>query len=369
MTPANLLAKRHHTTLRSTPAGRFGLEPAPWFHHSLRRERARADSTGRELVLVLFSPRQRRSAQKTNARVAKVLRRRLQATDEAGWFDNDRIAVLTFEASVERAWELADDVCLAFSSDLMPPLCEVFAYPSNWPSSDATGSSVGDDSEGNEAIASQGRRLGEVFVQTLPLWKRALDLLGASVGLALLSPLMLLVSAIVKLDSPGPVFFRQRRAGRGGKPFVMYKFRSMKVDAEAQKAALLALNEQDGPAFKILADPRATRVGAFLRATSIDEIPQLINVLKGEMSLVGPRPLPCDESDACLRWQRRRLDVTPGLTCIWQVHGRSRVSFDEWMRMDLDYVESVSLGSDLKLLAATVGAVIRMARSCWRGRR
>jgi lipopolysaccharide/colanic/teichoic acid biosynthesis glycosyltransferase len=369
MTPSNLLAKRHRSSLRLTPAGRFGLEPAPWFHHSLRRERARADSTGRELVLVLFTPRQRIRAEQTNARVAEILRQRLQATDEAGWFDEFRIAVLSFEASVDRAWRIADDVCLAFSSDVMPPICEVFAYPSSFPSNDAADGSAKCDSDGDETSGRRVRWLHKVFVQPLPVWKRALDLLGASLGLMLLAPLMLIVSVVVKLDSPGPVLFRQRRTGRGGKPFMMYKFRSMKVDAEARKAALLAFNEQDGPAFKIQADPRATRVGAWLRATSIDELPQLINVLKGEMSLVGPRPLPCDESDACLRWHRRRLDVTPGLTCIWQVRGRSQVSFDEWMQMDLDYVDSISPGRDLHLLLATVWAVIRMARSYWRGRR
>ena len=138
----------------------------------------------------------------------------------------------------------------------------------------------------------------------------------------------------------------------------MYKFRSMVVDAEQRKRELLALNEQDGPAFKISADPRVTPLGRFLRTTSIDELPQLINVLKGDMSLVGPRPLPCDESDACRGWQRRRLDVTPGLTCIWQVRGRSQVSFADWCRMDLQYVASRSLLRDVTLIALTLPAVL-----------
>jgi lipopolysaccharide/colanic/teichoic acid biosynthesis glycosyltransferase len=138
----------------------------------------------------------------------------------------------------------------------------------------------------------------------------------------------------------------------------MFKFRTMVVGAEELKQDLLALNEQDGPAFKITHDPRGTRIGRFLRCTTIDELPQLWNVLRGDMSLVGPRPLPCAESDACLPWQRRRLHVTPGMTCIWQVSGRSQVSFAEWVRMDLRYIRSLTLGHDLKLLAQTVPAVI-----------
>ncbi|HVX16189.1 MAG TPA: sugar transferase [Pirellulales bacterium] len=357
MTPNNLLAKRHRAATARPPVGRFGLEPAQWFHYSLKRERARADHTGRELALVLFTPRQRRHPEKTQARIARVLRQQLQATDEPGWFDDERIGVIMPEASVERASRLADEVCLTFSTRTMPPLCEVFTYPSNWLSNDHGNDGPAEDDTRQRKL----RRLERLFVKPLPVWKRALDLLGASVGLFLSAPLWLLLAILIKLESRGPVFFRQRRTGLGGKAFVIYKFRTMSADAETQKASLLAFNEQDGPAFKIKSDPRVTRLGRFLRATSIDELPQLINVLKGEMSLVGPRPLPCSESDACLPWQRRRLDVTPGLTCIWQVRGRSRVTFDEWMRMDLAYVDSVSLRHDLKLLLATVWAVVHRA--------
>jgi lipopolysaccharide/colanic/teichoic acid biosynthesis glycosyltransferase len=192
----------------------------------------------------------------------------------------------------------------------------------------------------------------------MPAWKRALDVVGALAGLVLLAPLMAGIALAVRLTSPGPVLFRQRRSGRGGKPFVMYKFRTMVADAEDRKARLLALNEQDGPAFKIRDDPRVTPLGRFLRQTSLDELPQLWNVLRGDMSLVGPRPLPCDESEACAGWQRRRLDVTPGLTCIWQVRGRNRVSFADWARMDVRYIRTQSLVQDLKLLVLTLPALL-----------
>jgi lipopolysaccharide/colanic/teichoic acid biosynthesis glycosyltransferase len=161
------------------------------------------------------------------------------------------------------------------------------------------------------------------------------------------------------LTSPGPLFFRQQRDGLAGQRFTMHKFRTMCADAEAQKSKLRRHSEQDGPAFKMINDPRLTRVGRFLRRTSIDELPQLWNVLKGEMSLVGPRPLPCDESNSCEDWQKRRLDVTPGLTCIWQVKGRSRVSFADWIRMDVEYIKSRSLWQDFKLLVRTILAVLR----------
>ena len=180
----------------------------------------------------------------------------------------------------------------------------------------------------------------------------------AVAGLLLLWPLFILIGLAIKLTSPGPVLFKQHRAGLGGRPFLFHKFRSMVVDAEDRKRSLAELNEQDGPAFKIKADPRVTPIGAFLRKTSLDELPQLWNVLRGDMSLVGPRPLPCDEQNQCEGWYHQRLDVAPGLTCIWQVEGRSTVLFDEWMQMDRDYIRSRSAMLDLMLLLRTVLAVV-----------
>jgi lipopolysaccharide/colanic/teichoic acid biosynthesis glycosyltransferase len=201
--------------------------------------------------------------------------------------------------------------------------------------------------------------LEELFVRPLPLWKRAIDITGALVGLTVFLPLLVAVAAMIKLTSPGPVFFVQRRSGRGNKPFSMYKFRSMVTGAEAQKQDLMTLNEQDGPAFKIENDPRITAVGRLIRATSLDELPQLFNVLKGDMSLVGPRPLPCDESDACANWQRRRLNVTPGLTCIWQVKDRrTKIPFADWMRMDLRYIASRTFLHDVRLILKTIVTVV-----------
>ncbi|MGB7157344.1 MAG: sugar transferase, partial [Tepidisphaeraceae bacterium] len=197
-----------------------------------------------------------------------------------------------------------------------------------------------------------------LLAHPLPRWKRALDVFAAVAGLIVLAPLLVVIAAAIKLTSKGPAIFNQHRAGLGGRPFRIYKFRTMVVDAERQKQALRAQSEQDGPAFKIKHDPRVTAIGTLLRSTSLDELPQLWNVLLGHMSLVGPRPLPMDESDACNAWHRARLDVTPGITCVWQVRGRSRVTFTEWMRMDLGYIRQRGPWTDLKILVATVPAVL-----------
>jgi exopolysaccharide biosynthesis polyprenyl glycosylphosphotransferase len=191
------------------------------------------------------------------------------------------------------------------------------------------------------------------------LLKGIFDRVGAAALLVLLSPLMLAAAAVIKLSSRGPVLFRQERCGLRGRVFTMNKFRSMVSDAEQRRAELMAFNEMDGPVFKIAKDPRVTGIGRFLRRTSLDELPQLVNVLKGEMSLVGPRPLPVNEvrqfKDA---WQRRRLSMKPGLTCLWQIAGRNTIGFEEWMRLDLQYIDSWSLWLDLKILLKTIPVVL-----------
>ena len=177
-------------------------------------------------------------------------------------------------------------------------------------------------------------------------------------ALLIFSPILAIIAIAIKITSPGPVIFTQKRAGLGGRAFDIYKFRSMCTDAEARKKELMAMNEQDGPAFKIKADPRVTRIGKFIRSTSLDELPQLWNVIRGEMSLVGPRPLPMDEAGAAEQWQHRRLEVTPGLTCIWQIKGRSRVTFDEWVRMDIGYIRRRTILHDLAIIFQTIPAVL-----------
>lgn len=185
-----------------------------------------------------------------------------------------------------------------------------------------------------------------------------LDIIGAVVGLIALSPVMASAAVAVKVTSPGPIFFSQQRAGEMGRPFAFYKFRTMAVDAEQRKKELLALNEQSGPVFKIAHDPRITPVGRILRKASIDELPQLWNVLIGDMSIVGPRPPISAEVAEYEPWQRRRLEIRGGLTCIWQVSGRSAIKFDDWVRLDLRYTKNNSFRQDLVILLKTIPAVL-----------
>ena len=189
-------------------------------------------------------------------------------------------------------------------------------------------------------------------------FKRGLDLVGASVGIAVALPMVAVAATFIRLTSSGPVFFRQTRAGRNGRAFEMIKLRTMTVDAEQQKADLLSMNELDGPVFKIANDPRVTPVGRVLRKFSIDELPQFWNVLRGDMSLVGPRPPTPDEVMQYTGSERRRLSMRPGLTCLWQVSGRNQIGFDDWMKLDLQYIDDWSLANDAQILAKTIPAVL-----------
>ncbi len=209
---------------------------------------------------------------------------------------------------------------------------------------------------GKYAVVAFARNL---FSTRQIVLKRTLDLLGGIVGTAILAAATLFVAPAVKIDSPGPVFFKQTRVGRNGRKFTFYKFRSMYVDAEARKRELAEQNEVEGPMFKMEDDPRVTRVGRFLRRTSIDELPQFINVLKGDMSLVGTRPPTVDEFEQYEAKHRCRLSMTPGLTGLWQVSGRSDIKdFDEVVRLDMEYIDNWSIWKDIRILLLTVKVVV-----------
>ena len=187
--------------------------------------------------------------------------------------------------------------------------------------------------------------------------KRLIDVVCSFLGVIVLSPLFIIIAIIIKTTSKGPVFFSQKRVGKNGKEFYMYKFRSMVVNAEELKEKLSAQNEMSGPMFKMKDDPRVTKVGKFIRKTSIDELPQLWNVLKGDMSLVGPRPSLPKEVAQFEDWMYKRLEVKPGLTCYWQVSGRNNIDFEDWMKLDVKYVKERNLWIDIKLIFKTVGVL------------
>ena len=183
--------------------------------------------------------------------------------------------------------------------------------------------------------------------------KRITDVLFSGIGLIILSPVFVIVAIAIKLDSKGPIFFKQDRVGKDEELFSMYKFRSMVVNAEELKKVLENQNEMSGPMFKMKKDPRITRVGRFIRKTSIDELPQLVNVIKGDMSLVGPRPSLPKEVEQFEPWMKERLTVQPGITCFWQVMGRNSIPFEEWMKLDVKYVRERNYFLDIKLIFKT----------------
>jgi exopolysaccharide biosynthesis polyprenyl glycosylphosphotransferase len=187
--------------------------------------------------------------------------------------------------------------------------------------------------------------------------KRIFDVILSAFAIGVLLPLLFIVFIAIRLDSTGPAIYTQKRAGKDGRSFTIYKFRSMCEDAEKQRKNLQEQNECDGPIFKILRDPRVTGVGKFLRKTSLDELPQLFNIIKGDMSIVGPRPPLLDEVEQYTPRQMHRLDVKPGLTCYWQIDGRSNIGFEQWVQLDLQYIEERGIWTDVKIILKTVPAV------------
>jgi len=370
-------------SLPSRPVGGHRARPRPIHKiknlHSrrnvdaiLHRECARCERNGHEFCLVVVGIADN-SAPRQLHRLARSLCRRARATDEIGWFDSRRLCVVLPDTSEEGAVAFVSNYTETANHRGLSPVCNILSYHGQMHSDNerltAEQIAAGIEEAGQEVSLDSQRRtpvmkliasrtVTNLTVHPLPWWKRLMDVTIGGIVLIAALPVMVVVALAIKLFDHGPIIFSQRRAGLGGKPFTIYKFRTMITDAEARKAHLRHKSEQDGPAFKIKHDPRITRVGRFLRETSLDELPQLFNVLKGDMSLVGPRPLPVEESNRCATWHRRRLDVTPGLTCIWQVAGRSNVSFTEWIRMDRRYIRARTFWVDLKLILMTVPAVL-----------
>lgn len=365
------LRRLHSNVLkrRRQGANEFLLDDAD-FRFAADCERMRVDRNGSVLSLLLV--RLRNPTQEDIGFFARVLEGRLRVTDTPGMLKDGRVAILLPDTPAEGAWKVAEDVSEIYPPGPGRPECDVLTYPSS-----GRRRILADQNENGEPLDMEDGQLESeaglsgsskqslpaptdefFFAKAHPFWKRSVDIVGGTIGLVLSLPVLVVAALAVKLSSPGPVFFRQEREGYGGKRFTMWKLRSMQVDAEYRKSSLRELSEQDGPAFKMKKDPRTTTVGRFLRWTSMDELPQFWNVLKGDMSLVGPRPLPTEESFSCEGWQRRRLHVMPGMTCTWQVSERGNVSFDEWVRMDLRYAKKQGLLADLRLIFLTIPSLI-----------
>jgi lipopolysaccharide/colanic/teichoic acid biosynthesis glycosyltransferase len=345
------------------------------FTTTVCRERARADRSGGEFSIVTFTANVQSAKGNALRRIAKHLSRRARIIDQFGWTDKGRLWLLLPNCPADAGAKIARDICEQVFASQGQVSHELYHYAADNDGKRGNGKcqnlqtdqcfaektdSICGALDLNEKADQAHQTVQPFVVRAMPLSKRAFDVVMAVIALIALAPVLAVVAILIKLNSHGPVFFSQLRAGRSGKPFRMYKFRTMVVDAERLKSDLMAHNEQDGPAFKIKLDPRITPIGKALRATGIDELPQLCNVLRGEMSFVGPRPLPLSEAANCADWQQERLDITPGLTCWWQVSDRwTNISFAEWMRMDIRYARRRSLATDLKLIFRTIAFVVR----------
>jgi lipopolysaccharide/colanic/teichoic acid biosynthesis glycosyltransferase len=323
------------------------------FRFELARERTRVDRSRSPLALLVIELPTDRATARDLEFLGRSLIRRIRITDSIGILSERRIGVLLPDTPKSGAWKVASDICDKYPVGLDRPNCDVFVYPD-----DGIHRRNGEAGREAHAVDAPAEAFDALLVTPTPGWKRTIDVLGAIVGLIVSAPLLAIIAVAVKLTSRGPIIYSQEREGLGGRRFRMYKIRTMLHGAENHQEALRAFSVQDGPAFKMRDDPRTTRVGRWLRAASLDELPQFWNVLRGEMSLVGPRPLPTGESRNCATWQRERLFVVPGITCVWQVWGRSSVSFDQWMRMDLQYVRRRSLAYDMGLLLTTFPALV-----------
>ena len=372
------------------------------FHHILERERYRADRYDSWFTLICFdTPKLIRSSEATTQLINVIISRKFRKTDEVGWMeDGMHIGVILYRATPHGAKIFAESVYMLMGGLETPLVYHLCPYP------DKQGN---DDSYFNDVLPpaflkpeiEDHKRMGEkealpvsqeskqvlpssfqvslnksganlvfihkemrIFVKSMPVWKRVIDIFGAAAGIVIFSPIMLLSIIAIKCSSKGPVIFKQHRCGIDCKPFSFYKFRSMCLDAETKKNELMENNEREGPVFKMSDDPRVTPVGRIIRKWSLDELPQLFNVLKGDMSLVGPRPPTMDEVPKYEKWQNRRLEIKPGITCLWQISARHDKCFKKWTRLDIDYIINRSFLLDLRILLKTVPAVLLHKGAC-----
>ena len=385
------------------PVGR--LQSPERLDAAIRLEQARVDRHQHAFSLVLFNTGNLEAKGTAVQSLVHSLLDRIRSTDEIGWFDDHRIGVLLPYTPRDGAQKFVDDIRQSVDANALAPEYTIHTYPTQWHSYN------GDGQSGQLHFADISRRWNsmkplnspalprhnisthsvsaakpsagplETYEESmtalkpmlrcpLPLWKRTMDILGASFGLVLFSPFLLLHTLIVKTVSPGPVFFRQQRIGYLGRPFTMWKLRTMDVGVDisshrqhvSQLISSANKRNMERPMTKLDYDPQIIPGAVLLRKLCLDEMPQLINVLRGEMSLVGPRPPLTYEVEEFLKWQHRRFDVLPGMTGLWQVSGKNRLTFSKMMRLDIQYSRQKSLWLDLIILLKTPLAIISQIR-------
>ena len=350
------------------------------FASILQRERDRADRTGQEFSMAVFEVGN--GNRKTHAArdLVPILTHRIRSTDSIGWLAHGRIGAVLPHTRTECAWKFVANVRKAYNG-CAPPECMVYAYPSSWLPGNDGGPPRDPRSLRKTPVPGETGDSGMLFSRAdaadrakpieelephclfrIPLWKRTTDIVGSLVALLLLSPLLLLVALLIKIVSPGPALFRQKRVGYLGRIFTIWKFRTMHVNADTtihrNYLRELIHNENEMTKLDHGRDSRIIPFGNLLRATGVDELPQLINVLLGDMSLVGPRPCLPYEAYEYHSWQMRRFDAVPGLTGLWQVSGKNRTTFKEMMRLDISYSRKRAFLLDMMIVLKTIPAIV-----------
>lgn len=359
-----------------------GLYSVGEFRTIVERECARADRTGSLFSIVAFDVYRTDEEDGTTVRrLSKALNHRARLTDEVGWFDKERLGVILPCTSGAGANKLAEDVCQGIGVWGPPPFFKVYTYPSEWshgPKKNMPSHSHPErrnnrgipPSTQNDKVELQNylsleERLDPFLGRPMPVWKRGIDILGSVLALVLLFPLLLFIAIFIKAVSPGPVFYRGERVGYLGENFKCWKFRTMHPDSHtsSHEEHVIKLMKCDNAPFEKLDDEdlRIIPFGGLLRKTGLDELPQLLNVLQGEMSLVGPRPELPYSVQHYTHWQKRRFDVVPGLTGLWQVNGKNRTTFRQMIRWDIAYIQQRSFWLDLKVIVKTTPAIVTQA--------
>lgn len=370
--------------LALSKVGRVGrLQPPDEFSAAIRLEQARLDRNEHAFSLVVFEAGDPNANAAVTQALVRSLSSRIRSTDEIGWFDDCHIGVLLPYTSRDGAQKFVDDISGAIGGGTLPPQYTIYSYPSDWYSDNGHGDSgqlyFTDiwGKWGTAEPANVSRASSPIFEgatpstrSPLPIWKRAMDIVGSLVGLALAFPFLLIHILILKAVSPGPVFFRQERVGYMGRPFKIWKLRTMDVSVDTSihqkhvSRLISGANKRDSnrPMVKLDNDPHIIPGGKILRKMCLDELPQLINVLRGEMSMVGPRPpLPYEVAEF-LKWQHRRFDAVPGMTGLWQVSGKNRLTFSKMIRLDIQYSRQKTLLLDLIILLKTPLAIVSQIR-------
>ncbi len=339
------------------PSMRMGIYNVTIFQALIRHERNRADRDGNSFSIAIFEANSVRSISFSEKNLCDILKKEMRTIDEIGWLDSNTICVLLPATDLSGAQRYASRACGAALACGHPLSYEVFSYPKNW--IDQT-----DDHENQKPEGSRQSKVAskteQAFTLKIPFWKRALDITVSSIVILILWPVFLTTAIYIKIVSPGPIFFRQTRIGYGGKPFSFIKFRSMKHnnDQGTHQSHIVTRIRSNNPLLKLDAvDPRIFPGGRFLRKSCIDELPQIFHVFRGEMSLVGPRPCLPYEAKEFLRWHNHRFDVLPGMTGLWQVSGKNKLTFTQMLRLDISYANSMSLKNDIKIILMTIPAI------------